>query len=194
SPHDATAAGGHTFFAANEAGRSVTVVRDGKVVHQFTDVAQPAGLAAVGDQVALVDVRQDNLHVYNSTTLRVQTTLPAGNGPTHVVADKHGTLAVTDTRGNALLLYTLGTHPKQVGKLNLPGKPYGMTYDPVRDRVWVTLTALNQLVGIDISGSTPRVVRRIPTVRAPYTDAVDSASGRLFVTGTRNGKLQIIDQ
>jgi hypothetical protein len=36
-------------------------------------------------------------------------------------------------------------------------------------------------------------VTRLPTVRQPNTVAVDSATGRLFVTGTDEGVLQIID-
>ncbi|WIV59120.1 hypothetical protein [Amycolatopsis nalaikhensis] len=48
SPHDATRAPNGRVFAANENGRSVAVTQDGKLVHIFSDVTQPAGLAAVG--------------------------------------------------------------------------------------------------------------------------------------------------
>jgi DNA-binding beta-propeller fold protein YncE len=192
SPHDATAAGNGLVFAANEGGASVAVVLDNAVVHQFTDVVQPAGLAAVGDLVGLVDVRQNQLHVYDAAALTPLATLNAGNGPTHVVADKRGHLAVIDTRGNQVLFYQVTPTVKQIGRLALPGTPYGVAYDPVRDRLWVTLTGLNQLVGVDASGATPQVVTRLPTVRQPNTVAVDDATGKLFVTGTDAGVLQVI--
>lgn len=193
SPHDATAAGNGSVFVANEAGHSVAVVRDGTVVHTFTDATQPAGLAAVGNLVGLIDVRQDNLHLYDAGAPRRVATLPAGNGPTHLVADKRGHLAVTDTRGNAILLYALQPKPRRIGKLDLPGKPYGIAYDPARDRLWVTLTARNEVVSIDESTEQPHVERRVPTVRQPNTVAVDSGTGRVFVTGTHDGKLELID-
>lgn len=193
SPHDATEAADGSIFAANEGGSTVAVIRNGAVVHTFTDATQPAGLAPVGTVVGLVDVRQDNLHLYDAASLTPITTLPAGAGPTHVVADIHGHLVVIDTRGNAVLLDEFGPHPRQIGRLDLPGTPYGVTYDPVRDRVWVALTATNEVVEIDASSGQPHVVRRLPTVRQPNTVGVDSATGRLFVTGTADGVLELID-
>lgn len=193
SPHDAHEAADGTVFAANEGGASVAVIRGGKVVHTFTDVTQPAGLASVGGLVGLVDVRQDNLHVYDTTTLTRVAELPAGAGPTHVVADRAGQFAVIDTRGNAVLFYALTPHPHQVGRLALPGTPYGVTYDAVHDRLWVTLTARDQVVGINPDPSHPTVVTTLPTVRQPNTVGVDPTTGRLFVTGTDDGVLQLID-
>jgi DNA-binding beta-propeller fold protein YncE len=75
----------------------------------------------------------------------------------------------------------------------VPGEPYGITYDPQRDRLWVTVTAANQVVGFDMTDPTPREVARIPTVRQPNTVAVDPQTGRLFVTGTADGVVQVVD-
>ena len=81
----------------------------------------------------------------------------------------------------------------QIARLALPGAPYGITYDPVRDRVWVTLTATNQVVAFDMAAPRPREVARLPTVAQANTVAVDPTTGRLFVTGTKDGIVQIID-
>jgi DNA-binding beta-propeller fold protein YncE len=194
APHDATRAVNGSVFVANEGGRSVVVVRGNKVVHIFTDVSQPAGLAAVGGTVGLVDVRQDSLHLYDADRLVSTGWLPAGAGPTHLVADRRGHFVVIDTRGNAVLFYEPAPRARQIGRLTLPGTPYGVAYDRVRDRLWVTLTATNQLVGIPLDMAEPRVTIRLATVRQPNTVAVDPATGRLFVTGTHDGVLQIIDQ
>ena len=74
-----------------------------------------------------------------------------------------------------------------------PGGPYGITYDGVRDRLWVASSGTNEVVGYDMSDPTPREVARFPTVQNPYTVGVDSATGRLFVGGVTAGVMQIID-
>ncbi|MDT7579909.1 MAG: hypothetical protein QOK35_1173 [Pseudonocardiales bacterium] len=189
-PHDANAAANGTIFVANEGGGSVVAVRDGAVAATFTDVTQPAGVAHVGDTVGLLDVRENTLTFYDAGSLSPITELAAGDGPTHVVADEHGRFVVTDTRGGSLLVYA---QQAQVARVVLPGEPYGITYDPVRDRLWVTVTAANQVVGFDMAGAEPREVARLPTVRQANTVAVDPTTGRLFVTGTADGIVQIID-
>jgi DNA-binding beta-propeller fold protein YncE len=192
-PHDANAADNGTIFVANEGGGSVVAVRDGAVAATFTDVTQPAGVAHVGDAVGLLDVRENTLTFYDAAALTPLTELAAGDGPTHVVADEHGRFVVTDTRGGALLLYAPPPQAAQVARVVLPGAPYGIAYDRVRDRLWVTVTAANQVVGFDMSGPEPREVARLPTVRQANTVAVDPTTGRLFVTGTADGVVQVID-
>lgn len=193
APHDGTAAANGTVFVANELGHSVVAVRGNQIVHTFTDVAQPAGLAAAGDLVGLVDVRKNTLTVYDAQRLQRVAQLPAGAGPTHVVADKRGHLAVIDTRGGAVLLYALQPTIRQIGQVTLPGTPYGVAYDPIRDRLWVTLTARNEVIGLNLNAEQPVLAAPLPTVRQPNTVAVDSATGRLFVTGTAKGVLEIIE-
>lgn len=192
-PHDATAAANGTVFVANELGHNVVAIRGDRIVHTFTDVTQPAGVAAVGDLVGLVDVRENTLTVYDAQRLQRIAELPAGAGPTHVVADKRGHLAVIDTRGGAVLLYQLQPTLRQIGRVELPGTPYGVAYDSNRDRLWVTLTALNEVIGLNLSAGQPVLASPLPTVRQPNTVAVDPTTGRLYVTGTADGVVEIIE-
>ena len=90
-----------------------------------------------------------------------------------------------------MLVFTLAPL-KQVGRLALPGTPYGMAVDPSTGTVWVTLTARNQVVGLDVAGSTPRVIARYATVRQPNTVAVEPGGHRLWVTGTAAGVVELI--
>jgi len=193
SPHDATEADNGTIIVANEGGGSAVAVRGNTVVRTFTDVTQPAGVAHAGNIVGLLDVRENTLTFYDAATLGPITELAAGNGPTHVVTDRHGRMIVADTRGDALLVYQPPPQAAQLTRTALPGIPYGITYDPVRDRLWVTLTAANQVVAYDMSQPTPREIERLPTAAQPYTVAVDSTTGRLFVTATGQGAVEIID-
>ena len=99
----------------------------------------------------------------------------------------------TDTRGDAVLIYDSGPEPERVGRVPLPGRPYGIAVDPGRGHLWVTLTAENELVQFDLEGDTLRELARYPTVSEPNTEAVDTSSGRVFVAGRADGELQILD-
>ena len=192
-PHDANEAPDGTILVADEAGASLTAVREGAVVATFTDVTQPGGIAHVGNEFGVVDVGENTLTFYDATTLQPQTELSAGEGPTHVVADRRGRLIVVDTRGGALLFYTPPPQAAQVTRSALPGQPYGIAYDPVRDQLWVTITATNEVVGLDVSGDQPRETARLTAVQQPNTVAVDPTTGRLFITGTTPGVVQVVD-
>ncbi|MDQ3887543.1 MAG: YncE family protein [Actinomycetota bacterium] len=192
-PHDATATEAGTVLVANEFGGTISVVRDNQVVHTFDDPTQPGGVAAVGELVGMVDVREATLSLYDTERLERIGRLPAGDGPTHVAADRRGQLLVADTRGGALIRYAIHPELRELDRTPLPGAPYGIVYDEVRDRLWVTLTGRNELVGLDLSGGAPREAIRFPTVRQPNTVAVDSATGRVFVGGSADGTLQFID-
>lgn len=192
-PHDASEAPNGTVFVANELGGTVTVLRGDEIVKVFTDSVQPAGLAPVGDSMGLLDVRKNDLTVYDTEELTIVGATPAGEGPTHQVADKHGRLIVTDTRGDAVRVFTPRPEPREVGLAAQPGGPYGITYDPNRDRVWVASSGTNEVVGYDMAEPTPREVARFPTVQNSYTVAVDPTTGRLFVAGLTGGVVQIID-
>jgi len=192
-PHDATAATNGLVFVSAEFDHSVGVFRDGTPVRTLTGHDQPGGVAATGNRVGVIDVRRNDITVYDAESLSELGRAPAGAGPTHVVADRRGRLWVTDTRGNAVRAFELAPRPRQVSKLALTGGPYGVSYDRQRDRLWVTLTGRNEVVGIDLRTAPATVRDRLPTVRQPNTVAVDSRTGRLFITGTKDGVLQLVD-
>ena len=193
-PHDATATAGGSIVVANELGGTVSVIEGGRVVHTFGNAAQPGGVASVGERVGMVDVRKNSLTVYDiARRQRISADLPAGEGTTHVTADRQGRLLVTDTEGNALTVFGLDPEPRMLGRLPLPGSPYGISYDDARDRLWVTLTATNEVVGIDFAAAQPRVAIRLPTIRQPNTVAVNSVTGRIFVASPAGGELELID-
>jgi DNA-binding beta-propeller fold protein YncE len=190
-PHDAAAAAGRVFVG-NEFGRSVSVLAGSRVVGQARGFLQPGGLAAVGGAVAVVDVRADTVTLIDAHTLRALDAAPAGEGPTHVVAGGRR-LFVADTRGNALLAFA--TEPKLhlAGRLPLPARPYGVAIDQVRNRLWVTLTATNEVAEVSIERPRLRRVASYPTGRQPNTVAVDPRDGRVYVADAGAGVVQLID-
>ncbi|MGO8853875.1 MAG: YncE family protein [Mycobacterium sp.] len=193
SPHDAAAAANGTVFVGNELGGTVSALRDGRIVKVFTDSVQPAGLAAAGTAVGMLDARANTLTVYDADKLSILGSAPAGAGPTHLVADKHGRLIAADTRGDSVRVFDPLPTPREVATVGQPGGPYGVAYDPARDRLWVASSGGNEVIGYDMTRPAPREVRRIPTVQNPYTVGVDPTTGRLFVAGVTAGVVQVID-
>jgi DNA-binding beta-propeller fold protein YncE len=190
-PHDASEAPNGTVFVANEHGGTVTALRGDQIEKVFTDSVQPAGLAPVGNMMGLLDVRKNDLTIYDAEALTIIGSTPAGAGPTHLVADKHGRLIAADTRGDTVRVFS--TEPAEIGSVAQPGAPYGIAYDSMRDRLWVASSGTNQVVGYDMSEPTPREIARLATVQNPYTLGVDSTTGRLFIAGVTAGVVQIVD-
>lgn len=191
-PHDATRAADGTVVVADELGGALVFVRDGVVQHRVTDVTQPGGVTAVGADVAMIDVHDHIVGLYGTNPPTRRARIPAGAGPTHLVADRRGQLFVVDTRADRLLTYTTTPRLTPRSWTALPGSPYGIAYDGVRDRLWVTLTGRNELVEFDVSAGIPREVARFPTVRQPNTVGTDPDTGRVFVASRTDGQLQLI--
>lgn len=197
-PHDASQTPEGVLFVANELAGTTTVLRGGndpEIVKIFTDSVQPAGMAPVGELMGMLDVRKNDLTVYDATGLRIVGSTPAGEGPTHLVADRHGRWIATDTRGDAIRVFdtSAGQLPRQIAEVAQDGGPYGITYDPVRDRLWVASSGTNEVIGYDMTDPTPREVARIATVQNPYSLGVDATTGRLFIAGVSAGVVQIVD-
>jgi DNA-binding beta-propeller fold protein YncE len=142
----------------------------------------------------VVGVRGLGLEIYDANTLKSLGRIDAGEGPSHLVTGPGDRFYVADTRGGAVLVYAARPELKQLYRVSLPGSsPYGLAIDPEHDRLWVTLTAKNRLIELDLSGGAPRKVASYPTFQQPNGVAVDSSSGRVFVAGRTEDKLQILD-
>jgi len=190
-PHDAAAAAGR-LFAGNELADSLSVIEDAKVTSVLPMPVQPGGVATNGRNVAVVGVRGRQMEVVDAATLRPLGTVSAGVGPTHVVSGPDGRYYVADTQGDRVIVYTDQPKPAQIGTAAAAGAPYGMAVDGARKRLWVTLTARNQLVEYDISGRLPTRLATFPTVQQPNSVVVDAPTGLVFVAGaTPTGELQI---
>ncbi len=193
SPHDATTAADGVVFVSNEHGGTVTALRGEQILKVFTNAVQPAGMAAVDTSIGMLDARANTLTIYDAQQLRIIGSTPAGEGPTHLVADRHGRMIAADTRGNTIRVFTPLPTPQLVSSVAQPGGPYGIAYDAARDRLWVASSGTNEVIGYDMTQPTPRRIQRLPTVQNPYSLAVDATTGRLFVAGVSGGVVQLID-
>jgi hypothetical protein len=183
---------GRTFVADARTGR-VDVLDRGRAVDHLDGIVRPAGIAAAsdGERLAVIDAGRRALDLYDPGTLRRTATVPAGAGPTNVVA-LDDRLYVADTAGDAVLAFTTSPQLRRIGRLALPRTaPYALAIDPTRLRLHVTLTAVNALLTVPVDGRGAPPVRT-PTVRQPDAVAVDAATGTIAVAGHADGVLQLI--
>lgn len=188
-PHGVAVAGGRTVVG-DEGDASVELL--GAEGRRRAPVArQPGAVIDLGDgRVAVVSVRERVVEVLDADGRRVARE-PAGVGPTHGVA-RGGLLYVTDTQGDALLVFRLEPELQLVRRVRLMSGPYGIALDAARARLWVTLTGSNRVVELPAHGR-PHVLASYPTVRQPNDVAVDSRTGRVFVGGRADGVVALLD-
>lgn len=191
---------GHALAVLPDGGTAVTFPREGTVAvygaegdlrRTVRTRGHPDGIAADGNRIGVIDARATSLTVYRADTGKREEGLRAGNGARHVVADRTGRFLVADTRDGELLVYSTGPlYLRQ--RYPIAGAPYGMAYDPSRHVVWLTLTARNEVLGLDMSGGAPKVIARHATVWQPNSVAVDPSSGTVFVASKAEGLVQSI--
>jgi DNA-binding beta-propeller fold protein YncE len=195
-PHDAAEAANGRIFVSDEGGDTISVVRGGAVEAELPAPEQPGGIAASGNTVAVVAVAAREVAFLDAETLHRLATVEGGAGPSHVVAgpdDGTNRFYVADTGGDAILVYEGGSDPRLLDRTNLPGSPYGIAVDGKRDRLWVTQTARNRVVELELTDLAPKIIAAYPTVRQPNGVGVDERTGDVVVVGRDDGDVQIFN-
>jgi hypothetical protein len=195
-PHDAAPAAGGRIAVGNEFSGTVSIVAGGQVQRTIVGLVQPGGVVDGGvingrPVEAVVDVHTYTVSTYDPSTGKRLARKAAGAGPTHGQLVGPNRMAVADTRGDAVLTFSVSPLRK-TGRLALPGAPYGLATDAQTHTAWVTLTARNEVVGLDVTSSVPHVIARYRTVAQPDTVAVDPGSRTVWVIGARGGEVQRI--
>ncbi|KJF23028.1 hypothetical protein C7T36_23745 [Rhodococcus sp. AD45-ID] len=201
--------GEQTSFASPDPANSAVELPDGRiaigtergtvhVVDPSSDKSQTiSGLASVdelavtGDNLSALDHRQTSLTDINLDEDRLGAALRAGEGATHLVTDHFGRILVTDTTGDELLVFTADSLILRQ-RFPVGDSPYAVAYDETADRVWVSLTGTNEVVGLDLSSGIPVETNRFNTVRQPNSLAVDSSTGTLVVGSATGDGVQVI--
>ena len=144
-----------------------------------------------GRKLAVLSPRERVLAIYDARTRERLAVAPAGAGPTHVVAGERGLAYVVDTAGDGLLVFETHGGLRIRRRYALPGAPYAAASDLRHGRLWVALSARNQIVELATSAR-PHRLRVHPSVRQPDTVAVEPATGRVVVRGA-DGAVQLLD-
>lgn len=173
-------------------GNSVAVREADGAVRTIGGFADAAQLVPVGDRVVVLDRARTSLTLLDPAVGEAGPALRVGDGATSAVGDRFGRILVLDTREGELLVVA-GDPLLLRQRYPVPGSPYGLAYDPQRDLAWITLTARNEVVGLDVAGGEPVERHRFPTVQQPDSVAVDPSSGHVFVGSASGAGLQVID-
>jgi hypothetical protein len=190
APTSVSGYGPATLVATRDT-KSVAVVDDGRDQRSISGQLFSAdGVFTVGDRAVVLDRVRTALFDLDVNAGTVGVGLRAGQGATNAVVDRFGRVLVTDTRGGALLAFSVNPVLLRQ-RYPVPGAPYGIAYDPNRDLAWVTLTERNEVVGYDVTGGEPTQRFRFPTVRQPNSVTVDPNSGRVFVASANGGGIQV---
>lgn len=196
-PHDAVTTSDGTTVVTNEMGGGVVFVRDGAVTASLpAGPVQPGGLAAVGEYAAVADVQGNGVWIYSGPDQELVAQAPLGTKLTHATALGRDLAAFADTDGGAVFIERVDPQVSEVSRIEAPGSPYGLAYDPQRKLLLITLTESNILRVVDVADpAAPRPIVDLPTVRQANSVAVDTRSGDVLVTGSNPGdesSLQII--
>jgi len=192
---------GETVSAARFGDRTLVAVRDrravavlggDKVYRMITgDLMSVDQVLTTGDHAVVLDRLRNAVFELDVRAGTVSQGLRAGQGATNAVTDRYGRVLVTDTRGGALLAFSLDPLLLRQN-YPVPGAPYALAYDRERDLAWVTLTETNEVVGYDIAGEQPEEKYRFPSVAQPDAVAVDPSSGRVVVASGTGKGIQVI--
>jgi DNA-binding beta-propeller fold protein YncE len=190
-PVSATTFDGRTLVALRDE-RAVAVVRNDRVQRMISgDLMSADQVLSTGKRAVVLDRLRNAVFELDVPGADVEQGLRAGQGATNAVTDRFGRVLVTDTRGGALLAFSVDPLLMRQN-YPVPGAPYAIAYDRERDIAWVTLTRTNEVVGYDVAGEQPKEKYRFPTVSQPNTVAVDPSSGRVIVASGTGDGIQVI--
>lgn len=189
APASAAQLGDRTLVAVRDR-KQVAVVEGDGVQRVITgNLFSADRVLTTGGHAVVLDWLRNALFELDVAGGKVKQGLRAGEGSTNAVTDRFGRVLVADTRGGALLAFSLDPLLMRQ-RYPVGGAPYGIAYDPTRDVVWVTLTATNEVVGYHVAGEEPQERYRFPTLAQPNSVAVDS--GRVFVASANGEGIQVI--
>ncbi|MBY4130415.1 hypothetical protein HQO83_18625 [Rhodococcus fascians] len=185
-PDGTTAVGDDTgtIRVLDASGQVTTTASGGSVTSADALASTPKGVSVLDrSQTSVTDLNLDD------GTLGVA--LRAGEGAAAMTSDDFGRLLVTDSTGTELLVFT--SHDLLMRqRFPVGSQPWAIAYDEQSGVAWVTLPALNEVVGYTLDTGIPVETQRLVTVRQPNSIAVDDNTGDLYIGSATGDGLQRI--
>lgn len=164
----------------------------GSQTDTVTGLSSVDAIAVTDDGISALDRHQTSLTEVDVTGGSLGIALRAGEGAARLAVAPYGRVLVTDAVGKELLVFT---SDDLIMRQRFPvgTEPWAIAYDEKSDIVWVTLPAVNEVVGYTMNTGIPVEAARYPTVRQPDSVTVDSRTGTLFVGSAVGDGLQRIE-
>ena len=154
-------------------------------------VTSADALASTPKGVSVLDRRQTSVTDLDLDDGTLGVALRAGEGAAGMTSDEFGRLLVTDSTGTELLVFT--SHDLLMRqRFPVGSQPWAIAYDEQSGVAWVTLPALNEVVGYTLDTGIPVETQRLATVRQPNSIAVDQNTGDLYIGSATGDGLQRI--
>ncbi|MFB1298169.1 YncE family protein [Mycobacterium sp. pW049] len=174
-------------------GAVYTLSSETEVGAQLKIFARVDAIVTQGNTAVVLDRGQTSVTSLNDEGTESEHALRAGEGATTMVADAAGRVLVADTRGGALLVYSVNPLILRQ-RYPVPDSPYGLAGSGnTRGLTWVAQTATNTVVGYDLATGIPVEKVRYRTVQQPNSLAFDDASGTLYVVSGSGAGVQVIE-
>ena len=156
----------------------------GEVAPASAPAPEPVRRVALrgGRLVAQLDPRARELVLHDASGELIARE-PAGAGPAQLATDGENLIWVTDAQLGALLVFRVEPQLTLTRRMALPGAPWALVHDVPRQRLWITLTARNEVAGVAATDR-PGVIGTYDTLRAPRAIDVEG-DGRITVRADR---------
>ncbi|MGV0814702.1 hypothetical protein ABQF34_22280 [Mycolicibacterium boenickei] len=170
-------------------GAVYTLSDDHTVAARLKIFARVDSIVTQGNTAVVLDRGQTSVTAVDPSGTKAPQALRAGEGATTMAADSHGRVLVADTRGDELMVF--GADPLIMRqRYPVPAAPYGLTGSA--QLAWVSQTAVNAVIGYDLSTGIPVEKVRYRTVQQPNSLAYDDKTGTLYVVSGSGAGVQVI--
>lgn len=165
------------------------------VVGDVKDLKRVHGVLAVPElhRVYASATGTNELAVINDQTLQIGARVPAGDYPDGIAyASKEGKIYVSDLHGKTDTVIDAKTN-QRIATIELGGGAGNTQYDPVSDRIFVTVDGRNELAEIDPHSD--QIAGRYPLTgcRGSHGLLIDSEHRLAFAACEDNAKLVLFD-
>jgi streptogramin lyase len=190
TPSYAASYHGKTLIGLPDA-RSLAVYENDTLVKTITGSVSPYQVLIADDKAIVLDRLRSALFDVDVDAGTFGAGIRAGDGAVNAVSDNYGRALITDARSG--YVFALSPGPvlmRQSFPLN--HTPYAIAYNAATHVAWVTETASNQVVALNMAAGQPTIIATYNTVQQPDSVIVDPTSGKAFVASATGGGIQVI--
>lgn len=179
---------GRVFVALRDTGKVAILdsATGGPIANQSVG-SSPFGVGAANGKVWIADFGSGTTHVIDGATGNIVAATAVGANPSLIAAAGDRAFVTTWDGGVALV----GADGKLLQSWKLSSGSFGIAYDPVKNRVYVSNRVSRQIVMMD--GSTGTILKSVTLTETPFALAFNPNSGHLFAVLAESNRVDVRD-